>query len=168
MSSAKKIKLEEKTTVSGFIQHVSPVKTSRTNNRYFNATLQIQRDTFSKVACFDPSKHSVLVEASNARTPLKLNDVQIVPSKFDSSKSEVLVNYKTEVEVCRELAFTYQRKEIDDTAGEKTRTIQEIQNIPEYNKVTLYYYKSSNLTLNIFSHQQKIILVSSTTVLIKL
>lgn len=117
MSSAKKIKLEEKTTVSGFIQHVSPVKTSRTNNRYFNATLQIQRGTFSKVARFDPSKHSMLVEASNARTPLKLNDVQIVPSKFDSSKSEVLVNYKTEVEVCRELAFTYQRKEIDDTAG---------------------------------------------------
>lgn len=96
MSSAKKIKLEEKTTVSGFIQHVSPVKTSRTNNRYFNATLQIQRDTFSKVACFDPSKHSMLVEASNARTSLKLNDVQIVPSKFDSSKSEVLVNYKPE------------------------------------------------------------------------
>lgn len=85
----------------------------------------------------------MLVEASNARTPLTLN-VQIVPSKFDSSKSEVLMNYKTREEVCRELAFTYQRKEMDDTAGEKTRTIQEIQNISEYHKVTIYYYKSSN------------------------
>lgn len=86
----------------------------------------------------------MLVEASNARTPLTLNDVQIVPSKFDSSKSEVLVNYKTREEVCRELALTYQRKEMDDIAGEKTRTIQEIQNISEYHKVTIYYYKSSN------------------------
>jgi hypothetical protein len=61
------------------------VKTSRTNSKYFNATVQIQRDTFSKVACFDVGKHSTLVEASNAKTPLKLNDVQIVPSRVDST-----------------------------------------------------------------------------------
>jgi hypothetical protein len=106
MSATKKIKLEEKASICGFIQNVSPVKISRTNSRYFNATVQVQRDTFSKVDCFDVERHSTLVEASNARTPLKLEDVQIVPSCIESFKTEVLMNYKTRVEVCRELYFT--------------------------------------------------------------
>ena len=134
--SAKKLKLEEeKNCVSGFIQHVSPMKTSRMNTLYFNATIQYQRDTFRKVACFDSSKHSTLMEASNARTPLKLTDVQIVPSKFDSSKSEVLVNHKTKIEVCRQLSFAYQQSTNDDGMGDKKKTVKEVENTPEYNKV---------------------------------
>lgn len=102
---AKKIKLEEKASICGFTQNVSPVKTSRTNSRYFNACVQVQRDTFSKVACFDVGKHSTLMEASNARTPLKLTDVQIVPSRVDASKTEVLINYRTKVEYMQGIEF---------------------------------------------------------------
>lgn len=140
MSASKKIKLEEKTSVCGFIQHVSPIKTSRTNNKYFNATVQVQRDTFKKVACFDVMKHSTLVEASQARTPLQLTDVQIVPSRLDSAKTEVLVNYKSRVEVSRQLSFSYQKSTEDDhdSAGEKFKTLKEVQNTPEFNKVFLF------------------------------
>lgn len=132
---AKKIKLEEKASICGFIQNVSPVKTSQTNSRYFNACVQVQRDTFSKVACFDVGKHSTLMEASNARTPLKLTDVQIVPSRVDSSNTEMLINYRTKVEVCRELNFSYKKLTTDESAGEKKKSILDVQSTPEYNKV---------------------------------
>lgn len=102
---AKKIKLEEKASICGFTQNVSSVKTSRTNSIYFNACVQVQRDTFSKVACFDVGKHSTLMEASNARTPLKLTDVQIVPSRVDASKTEVLINYRTKVKYMQGIEF---------------------------------------------------------------
>ena len=72
------------------------------------------------------------MEASNARTPLKLTGVQIVPSKFDSSKSEVLVNHKTKIEVCRQLS--YQKLTNDDGMVDKKKTVKEVENTPEYNK----------------------------------
>lgn len=135
---ATKIKLEEKASICGFIQNVSPVKTSQTNSRYFNACVQVQRDTFSKVACFDVGKHSTLMEASNRRTPLKLTDVQIVPSRVDSSNTEMLINYRTKVEVCRELNFSYEKLTTDESAGEKKKSILDVQSTPEYNKVWFF------------------------------
>ena len=105
------------------------------NTLYFNATIQYQRDTFRKVACFDSSKHSTLMEA----TILKLTDVQIVPSNFDSSKSEVLVNHKTKIEVCRQLSFAYQKSTNDDGMGDKKKTVKEVENTPEYNKAKLIF-----------------------------
>lgn len=114
---AKKIKLEERASICDFIQNVSPVKTSWTNIRY--------------VACFDVGKHSTLMEASNARIPLKLTDVEIVPSRVDAFQSEVLIIYRTKVELCRELTFSYQKLTTDKSAGEKKKIILDAQSTPE-------------------------------------
>lgn len=55
----------------------------RTNFRYFNASVQLQQDTFSKIASFDVENR----KAGNARTILKFADVKIVPSHIDASKT---------------------------------------------------------------------------------
>lgn len=135
MSASKKLNLEEdKTTVSGFVQNVSPIRTSRTNSRYFNAVVQTKRNKFNRIACFDVSKHSVLTDEH--KPPLKLSDVQLVQSRIDSSKSEVLLNYKTKIEVCRTLDFNYKKSPDDEgKTGEKVKTLAEVQAIPEHNKV---------------------------------
>ncbi|XP_061163774.1 uncharacterized protein LOC133187078 [Saccostrea echinata] len=139
MSAPKKIKIEEeKTSVSGYVQNVSPIRTSRTNSRYFNAIFQTERNEFNRAACFDVAKHSVLMDASQAHTPLKLLDVQLVPSRIDASKSEVLLNHKTKIEVCRTLNFNFkQSPNDDDKDGEKVKSLAEVQATPEHNKVAV-------------------------------
>uniref|UniRef100_K1QWP4 Uncharacterized protein n=1 Tax=Magallana gigas TaxID=29159 RepID=K1QWP4_MAGGI len=56
-----------------------------------------------------------------------------------SAKTEVLVNYKSRVEVSRQLSFSYQKSTEDDhdSAGEKFKTLKEVQNTPEFNKVAV-------------------------------
>lgn len=136
MSASKKIKIdEEKPSISGYIQNVSPIRTSRTNSRYFNAVVQTERNEFNRVACFDIGKHSVLVDASSTQTPLKLSDVQLVPSRLDASKSEVLLNHKTKVEVCRRLNFNFKKLPDEDKDGEKVKNLADVQATPEHNKV---------------------------------
>lgn len=78
------------------------------------------------------------MEASNARTPLKLTYVQIVPGRVDASKTGVFINYWTKVEVCRELALSYQKLTTDESAGEKKKSILDVQSTPEYNKVWFF------------------------------
>jgi hypothetical protein len=114
MSAPKKLKTEEeKTCVSGFIHNISPIRTSRTNAKYFNAIVQTQRNEHNRVACFDIGKHSLLLEASQAQTPLKFSDVQLVPSRIDSAKMEVLLNNRSKIEVCRSLNFNFKKPEED-------------------------------------------------------
>lgn len=136
MSASKKIKIEEeKPSISGYVQNVSPIRTSRTNSRYFNAIVQTERNEYNRMACFDVGKHSVLVDASTAHTPLKLSDIQLVPSRIDASKSEVLLNHKTKVEVCRTLNFNFKKSPDDDKDGEKVKSLTDVQATPEHNKV---------------------------------
>lgn len=75
--------------------------------------------------------------ASNARILLKLTDVQIVPSRVDASKTEVLINNKTKVDVYRGLTLCWNLTK-EESVGEKKKSILDVQSTPEYNKVFVF------------------------------
>lgn len=106
-----------------------------TNSRYFNASVQLQQDTCSKIASFDVGN----TKAGNARTILKFADVKIITSHIDASKTvdwfkiSLCISYmkKNSSSVQR---FVFLSETTDaDSAGEKS--MLEMQSTHEYMKV---------------------------------
>lgn len=52
----RKFDLEEEQSVEGYIHSVSPIKTSKNNNRYFNAVVQ-ESDKFTDLVSYKADLH---------------------------------------------------------------------------------------------------------------
>lgn len=63
-------------TVTGYFHCVSPVKTSKKNNRYFNAILQTDRHDYQNTVVFTPDKHEQLKLAERNKTPIKIHNAR--------------------------------------------------------------------------------------------
>lgn len=58
--------------VVGYLHTVSPVKTSRKNVRYFDATIQTGQEEYRRVVCFSPDKRASFVQATDNKQPVKV------------------------------------------------------------------------------------------------
>ncbi|KAK0136493.1 hypothetical protein N1851_027391 [Merluccius polli] len=105
-SSMKKARTEDESMV-GFIHGLSPVKISKKNSRYFDATLQTGRQEYHRLVVFGPEKHKVFEQAAIAKTPVKLD-----PNGFD-----VLCSTASDVQVVDNLQFFFRAP---PTAGTMT------------------------------------------------
>ncbi|KAL0152506.1 hypothetical protein M9458_052229 [Cirrhinus mrigala] len=103
-SAAKKQKNEELVSVCGYIHSVSVVKTAAVRkNKYFNAVLQVSRETFHDVAVFSAEKRNLFLRAQNCRSSVKLSNVEVQPSV------DVLCGRATGVTVIPNLTFPYRQ-----------------------------------------------------------
>jgi len=75
-SSAKRLKTEEDECVSGYLQGLSPVKLSKKNARYFDATFQNGREEYHRVVVFTPERRRQFEQAVIAKKPVKLTKVK--------------------------------------------------------------------------------------------
>ncbi len=73
---------QEDDSISGYLHNVSPIKTSRKNNRYFNATLQVSRDEYHNTVVFATEKHDTLNTAATNKTPIKMKNARKTISKY--------------------------------------------------------------------------------------
>lgn len=62
-------------TIIGYF-HVSPVKISKRNNRYFNALFQIDRYEYLNTVVFSPEKHNEVSMAARNKTALKVHNAR--------------------------------------------------------------------------------------------
>ena len=82
MASPAKIAKNEGETVVGHLHSVSPVKTSKKNSRYFEATLQTGRQEFNRVLCFATEKRNAFVQAAQHSPAVKLTGARKTVSKY--------------------------------------------------------------------------------------
>ena len=94
--------------ISGYLQEVSPIKTSRKNNLYFDGTIQIGRAEYQHFVCFDAAKQSSF--STTAMSPVKLTDIQLVPSQRQAYVTDVLTKSQSTMEVKKSLAFPYKKQ----------------------------------------------------------
>ncbi|XDV52420.1 hypothetical protein PO909_021149 [Leuciscus waleckii] len=72
----KKTDISENDPIVGYFHGVSPIKTSRKNTRYFNATVQTARQEYHQAVFFTPEKYNSIVTAQKNKTPVKLNNAR--------------------------------------------------------------------------------------------
>ena len=124
----------------GFVQQISPVKQGN-RAAYFDGYIQTNTNHFKRFICFDKEKHEVLHLAAVNQSPLKLTEVREVPSRIDATKTDIIVNNRSKVEVGK-LDFMYTRKQEETNAR---LTVLEIQKVPEKNQVYINQIKSKVL-----------------------
>jgi len=73
---------DSETPITGYIHSVSPMKTSKKNNKYFNATIQTAREQYHQAVFYTPQKHSSIQMAERKKTPIKLNNARKKIGKY--------------------------------------------------------------------------------------
>ncbi|XP_069109877.1 uncharacterized protein [Argopecten irradians] len=123
---------------TGYIHNLSPIKRSKANNPYFEGTIQTADRQYQRLVCFDVAKHGTLQGAATAKTPLKLSNIKQSPSRSDATKSDVVINQSSTLELkIRKLDFDHlaMKTETTGTTPMLIKTI--VDQIPEYNKVAV-------------------------------
>ncbi len=92
-TEAKKLKIDDTTSVTGYIHNVSVVKTSALKkNKYFNGVIQVSRDDFCDVVVFSVDKRNFFLQAQNCRSAVRLSAISKEPSKYFIKRSHVCVS----------------------------------------------------------------------------
>ncbi|XP_046901655.1 uncharacterized protein LOC124484673 [Hypomesus transpacificus] len=105
MASPSKQPRKDDDSIVGYLHCVSPVKTSRRNLRYFEATLQTGREEYHRVVAFSVDKRIPFTQVSQNNSPVKLANVRRGLSYSDPSGFDVLCSNSTTVEVVEDVAF---------------------------------------------------------------
>ena len=122
----------------GYICDVSPPMIAANNRKYFIGMFQRSSSRYEKFVCFDKEKHGTLSAACAAHTPLKLVNTRSVPSRMDSTKTEIILNDKTAIEVARNLNFSNKPYKQEKSASSIT-SLENLSTVAEYNKVLLSF-----------------------------
>ncbi|XP_076158552.1 uncharacterized protein LOC143141706 [Alosa pseudoharengus] len=88
-SPAKRARSELETAV-GYVHSVSPIKMSKRNVRYFEATLQTGREEYHRLVAFSADKRQAFAQSSLAKRSVKLANVRKTVSYSDPTGYDVL------------------------------------------------------------------------------
>ncbi|CAC5416139.1 unnamed protein product [Mytilus coruscus] len=102
--------------IVGYLHDISPIKTSKNNTRYFNATLQ-NRDEFHRLVCFSPDKLSAFTNAEKIKSPLKLTNIAMVPSVTETGKIDIKVSRFSNLNIVEKLPFRRRKLDFDDNVS---------------------------------------------------
>ncbi|KAG7467869.1 hypothetical protein MATL_G00136760 [Megalops atlanticus] len=105
MASPAKQPRTESETVVGYLHSVSPLKNSKKNVRYFNATLQSGREEYRRVVVFAVDKRPAFTQASVAKRAVKLTNVRKTVSYCDPAGFDVMFANTSGLEVMENLPF---------------------------------------------------------------
>ena len=131
-TNRKQPKMEPKENeICGYLHEVSPIKTSVKNNLYFDGTIQTGRGEYQHFVCFDAAKQSSFSTTVTAMSPVKIKDIQLVPSQRQANVTDVMVKRQSTMEIKKALTFPYKKpKNLESQV-----TIQECLEMPAYNNV---------------------------------
>ena len=88
--------VEENKGISGYLQEISEIKTSKNNNRYFEGKIQTESKQLQRLVVFTPDKHENYRSAATLGRPVKLINAIMTPNR---SEIEVHVNRRTTMEI---------------------------------------------------------------------
>lgn len=131
-------------SASGFVHKVSPLKTSANNVMYFDCVLQTDTSKFRRMVSFDKEKHATLVQASNVKSPVTLTNTREVPSRRDSTETEILVNNKSNLQAAKGLTFKFATMPEEK---ERIMKISDIEKVPPKNQVIHWCMLSVSIKL---------------------
>ncbi len=163
-TEAKKLKIDDTTSVTGYIHNVSVVKTSALKkNKYFNGVIQVSRDDFCDVVVFSVDKLNFFLQAQNCRSGVRLRAISKEPSillnvlklcmRFFSCTFlmifavlsyflgrsgegvDVLCGRKTDVAVVTDVTFSYR-----EPPSKSKKTVAEIRKMSARQHVSFCFY----------------------------
>ena len=80
----------------GYLHNLSPIKTSKSNNQYFDLQIQTSNEVYRTV-CFSPDKHSLLKRKLESSSPIKIHKYQLKKNER-SGENDLILNKRTKIE----------------------------------------------------------------------
>ena len=100
----KKRKVDEISSISGYIQQTYNVKKAKkSETRFFDGTIQISSEEFVRYVSFSPEKVDEFNSAQNLKFPVKLSNIRVTPK---DGKTELTFSHNSTIEICRNIGFT--------------------------------------------------------------
>lgn len=103
---------------SGYVSSVTPVKTSRKINRYFNAKLQTDTKEY-RVVSYNVEKHEDFVKADKLGSPVKITNFKLNPGLVEGD-FDLIFNRYCKIEHLQKLNF--KRKIVFDKESDSSIT----------------------------------------------
>nr|XP_021329714.1 uncharacterized protein LOC108190180 [Danio rerio]XP_021332030.1 uncharacterized protein LOC108190180 [Danio rerio] len=122
-----------KVEIEGYLHSVSAI-CEGSDNKYFTALIQ-EADRNTRMVIFDLQRHDVFQNAEKDRTPVKLCNVQLSPSRYRSGETDIIFNSGSTLSCVRHLNFVF-----DESCRVDVRdvTLKEIvENGREYQRVNI-------------------------------
>ncbi|XP_039509438.1 uncharacterized protein LOC120464152 isoform X2 [Pimephales promelas] len=120
--------------VEGYLHDVSDITEGANRRKYFTAVLQ-EAGRNSRVVVFDVQRHHVFVNAQKDRSPVRLCEVALSPSRQKKGEVDIIVNNSSLLTCVRRLEFAF-----DNSTGDVVEdwTCQQIlENPREYQRVNV-------------------------------
>ena len=126
-------------SISGYIQSVSDVKTSRNNNKYFDGKFQT-KDELHRFVVFSPDKHhDKFKSAAQVGKPVIITNATLTPNK---AEIEIHVNRKCEIEISPEPLQFKKKLFVEDE--EQEDEMKHIKDFKEpFENVRIQYYRGA-------------------------
>ncbi|KAJ8309645.1 hypothetical protein KUTeg_012802 [Tegillarca granosa] len=121
----KLVKRETDNEIEGFLQNVSPIKTSK-------KIISISTVPFRQ----DGQNVNTFAFAAADKSPVKLKDISLTPSQREANSSDVIVKKHSTMEIKKNVDFPYK---IRETPTSTMTTVANCLEMPAYNKT---YYAS--------------------------
>ena len=120
--------------VSGYIHKVSPVKTSKRQNRYFNAIIQTAEDEFHDIVCFNADRRNQLKSLEDTKAAVKISNITKTPGKRTSNSDDIQIDKRAKI--------TSVALDFPSTTPSVSRTvqIQDIKTINSHQQVCILFY----------------------------
>ncbi|XP_046871232.1 uncharacterized protein LOC124463518 [Hypomesus transpacificus] len=126
MTSPKQMKIE----AEGYIHLVSDVKQGK-YKKYFTAVLQ-EATKNTKMVIFTPQKHNWFVCAEKDRSPVKVGNITLTPSRQNQGENDILINERAQLTCVRNLGFCFDELAPKD---QQTRSISDILSDPREHQI---------------------------------
>ena len=82
--------------IVGYLHNLSPMKTSKSNNQYFDLQIQTSNEVYRTV-CFSPDKHPLLKRKLESSSPIKIHKYQLKKNER-SGENDLILNKRTKIE----------------------------------------------------------------------
>ena len=129
-------------TEEGYVVGASPVKISRSNNKYFNGKIQTEHKTYNFV-CYASEKAADYQAAERMNSPIQLSNIKLTPSIIDKETLDIQITKKSSVQVIKKLNF--QKKVETDTKPKSEQTVTTLSQISDVDTTSTHIVVSINL-----------------------
>eukprot|EP00794_Sanderia_malayensis_P014751 gene14751-16293_t len=93
-------------SIIGYVHNLSNLKTSASNNPYFDLTLQTPEKTYRTV-CYSPEKHQIMKRTSKSASPVKIGKFHFQMNNI-THREEINLNKRSKLEDAPEQDITFE------------------------------------------------------------
>eukprot|EP00794_Sanderia_malayensis_P002719 gene2719-3144_t len=93
-------------SIIGYVHNLSNLKTSASNNPYFDLTLQTPDKTY-RTACYSPEKHQIMKRTSERASPVKIGKFHFQMNNI-TQREEIILNKRSKLDDAPEQDITFE------------------------------------------------------------